>query len=375
MSKAVPPSLPAASSPNAAGDVIVQSSWIHSNSAGAFSLGGGIYNSGNLRVDSTTISGNTASFGGGVFSRTDSDAKEATLITNSTISGNTAFVRGGGVRNALGRTTIEHSTITGNQAPPGDGGGVASRGYATSRTEVRSTIIAGNTGGDVDFGTGDLNTFMSLDHNLIGVGNAIANFDAAGDQSGVTDPKLGPLAHNGGSQLPNGSRLLTHALLPGSPAINAGNLNAKAGVGGVPLFDQRGEPFARIFNGRIDIGAFEFQEPSDLNLQVDTLVDESDENFGPGDLSLREALELANMWPSPALASGIISLKGALIVSDHVTVTGPGAKMLTIDAAGYDPTPGVADGKGGEVFLIDRNGFLQPRIEVVMEGLTLTGGE
>ncbi len=61
-----------------------------------------------------------------------------------------------------------------------------------------------------------------------------------------TDPLLGPLANNGGPTM-------THALLPGSPAINVGD-NTDA-----PEWDQRGTGFPRIVNGTIDIGAFEVQ--------------------------------------------------------------------------------------------------------------------
>src|SRR4029079_10316214 len=69
---------------------------------------------------------------------------------------------------------------------------------------------------------------------------------------------LWPLADNGGPTL-------THALLPGSPAINAGDPAAAAGVDGVPMTDQRGAPFTRVYGGRIDIGAFELQ-PTDYIL-------------------------------------------------------------------------------------------------------------
>jgi hypothetical protein len=61
-----------------------------------------------------------------------------------------------------------------------------------------------------------------------------------------TDPLLGPLQDNGGPTL-------TMALLPGSPAIDAGD-NTDA-----PDFDQRGPGFPRIVNGIIDIAAFEVQ--------------------------------------------------------------------------------------------------------------------
>jgi CSLREA domain-containing protein len=361
------------------GDGEILSSSIRNNSAGAFSLGGGIYNSGNLRIDSTTISGNSADYGGGVFSRTETTGDNETLIVNSTISGNTAFSRGGGVRNALGRTKIEFSTITANTAPPGQGSGLASRGYSTARTDVQHSIIAGNTNSDVDFGTGTSNTFDSRGYNLIGSGNAVGVFTQAGDRVGIDDPLLGPLADNGGATLPDGSKLRTHALLPGSPAINAGDLNARAGTNGVPLYDQRGEPFARIVNGRIDIGAFEYQQPSDLNLLVDTLTDESDNNHGRGDLSLREAIELANLYPStdtirfdPALTAAgpatILLARGGLQITGDLSINGPGAEMLTVDASGNDPTPTIDDGMGITIFRIGGG-------SAAIRGLTLTGGD
>src|SRR5205823_6251427 len=63
-----------------------------------------------------------------------------------------------------------------------------------------------------------------------------------------TDPLLGPLQNNGGPTF-------THALLPGSPAIDAGNPNFTP----PPFYDQRGLGFDRVRNGRIDIGSFEVQ--------------------------------------------------------------------------------------------------------------------
>jgi hypothetical protein len=60
------------------------------------------------------------------------------------------------------------------------------------------------------------------------------------------DPLLGPLQDNGGPTL-------THALLPGSPAIGAGDKT------GHPRWDQRGRPYRRVVHGRMDIGAFEVQ--------------------------------------------------------------------------------------------------------------------
>jgi len=78
-------------------------------------------------------------------------------------------------------------------------------------------------------------------------------FDAAntfniGNSLFSTNPQLGALASNGGP---------TQTMLPlaGSPAINAGDLAYGFGF----TTDQRGSGFARIVNGRVDIGAVEFR--------------------------------------------------------------------------------------------------------------------
>jgi hypothetical protein len=68
-----------------------------------------------------------------------------------------------------------------------------------------------------------------------------------GDQIN-TDPMLGPLQDNGGPTF-------THALLPGSPAIDAGDPSFAP----PPSFDQRGPGFDRVSGSRIDIGSFEVQ--------------------------------------------------------------------------------------------------------------------
>jgi hypothetical protein len=93
------------------------------------------------------------------------------------------------------------------------------------------------------------------DYNLIGDGSGMTGLsngvsgNLVGSADNPIDPLLGPLADNGGPTL-------THALLPGSPAIDAGN-NAYA-----TDWDQRGPGYPRIVNGIIDIGAFEVQAPA-----------------------------------------------------------------------------------------------------------------
>ena len=58
-----------------------------------------------------------------------------------------------------------------------------------------------------------------------------------------TDPMLGPLQ-------PNGGPTYTHELLTGSPAIDTGDPNFTP----PPSYDQRGSPYARVFDGRIESG-------------------------------------------------------------------------------------------------------------------------
>jgi hypothetical protein len=72
-----------------------------------------------------------------------------------------------------------------------------------------------------------------------------------GTAANPLDPHLGPLQDNGGPTP-------TLALLPGSPALDVGDNSARSATG--PL-DQRGQGFARVANGTVDIGAFEAEPP------------------------------------------------------------------------------------------------------------------
>src|SRR5262249_56283595 len=80
--------------------------------------------------------------------------------------------------------------------------------------------------------------------------NGGGSLTATGDQIN-TDPMLGPLQDNGGPTF-------THALLPGSPAIDTGDPSFTP----PPDFDQRGPGYPRVGNERIDIGSFEAQPPA-----------------------------------------------------------------------------------------------------------------
>ena len=376
---------------NIDGDAVIDRSTIANNRADRpyGGEGGGIFtHEGNLTITSSVISGNISEDGGGIHSYTNLTGTQTTTIINSTISGNLATTaglggaEGGGVYNDHGLTIIRHSTITNNTAPAGLGSGVLSKADGTARTEVHSTIISGNTNSDVDFVEGFDNSFQSNGFNLIGTGNALGDFNQSGDQTGVANPMLTQLSDHGGPSQ-------THALLPLSPAIDAGNPTAVAGVGDVPLFDQRGTSFTRVFDGdgaggaRIDIGAFEKQNPgTPQSFIVDTLADEVNGDYSAGDFSLREAIGLANanffvadsISFAPSLAGGTILLTlGELEITDSLTVTGLGAALLTIDASGNDLTPALDNGDGSRVVAV--SDFTPTLIDVELVGLTLTGGD
>lgn len=204
--------------------------------------GAGIRNEGNLDLSNAAVIANesTGSFGGGI-----ANSGTATMsLTNVTVSGNRAESDGGGIDQGVGGLlNLVNVTLTGNltdtSGDTGGGGGIFNAGGAIN---LRNTIIArnrDNTSAPIvrsrDCGGA---TLTSHGNNLIGDRTGCTFVAARGDRTNV-NPKLRPLANNGGSTF-------THALGAGSPAINAG------GSGAGPT-DQRGVP-----RRAPDIGAYEF---------------------------------------------------------------------------------------------------------------------
>ena len=285
--------------------------------------GAGILSYGTMLVDSCTLSGNTAGYGGAIFANTDL-ATEVTL-RNCTLSGNTATITGGAIYNAIGLTTLDSCTIASNTAPLGKGSGVASAGNASTRTSARNSILSGNANTDVDFVSGGVNSFASTGYNLVGDGNATAAFNQPGDLTGNVNPGLLPLGENGGPSA-------TRGFFTGSPAINGGDTTLAV--------DQRG--VARPQATRDDIGAYELPGTSFVDsLIVTTVADEdngtADPNVGTG-TSLREAIIFANSNADVStitfnLPGGAqtITLGSALPdLTTSVNIQGPGAKLLAI---------------------------------------------
>jgi len=224
--------------------------------------GGGIYSKGTLNLSDVVITGNTASYGGGIH-----HWNGTMNVANSTISSNFASSYGGGINNYVGAMNVANTTITGNTASTGSG--LSSRGlfyynpdtyfsftdFAT--VSISNSIIAQNyRNKDINIDT--LTSSTSQGYNLIGNGAGVEQiFNKTGDQKGTaTNPlnaKLGPLQNNGGLTK-------THALLVGSPAINKGKTTLTK--------DQRG--YNR--NGVADIGAYEYWETAYPTTGADKII-------------------------------------------------------------------------------------------------------
>jgi mucin-19 len=233
--------------------------------------GGGIYNDGMLTVTNSTFSANTVTatsniaggsdyeYGGGLY-----NVGTAT-VTDSTISNNSAS-DGGGVGNGgyggglynVGMLTVVNSTFTGNSVTQG-GGGLFNAGAATLTNCTVGFNVASYDGGGIftgaENGVGDVGD-LTLNNTIVAGNGAPTNPDLYGTYTGSYNliggnPLLGPLADNGGPTQ-------TMALLPGSPAIDAGSNALAVDANGNPLTtDQRGLP--RVVGTAVDIGAFESQ--------------------------------------------------------------------------------------------------------------------
>ena len=240
----------------AGGDLYVSYSTISGNQANARG-GGGVYGQGNVTLFHSAITGNGAmQEGGGVAIRQGFEPVDDTLVSltvrASTISGNTAM-DGGGLASMYGSPVdVSDSTIAFNTASReefdgwfGGGGGICVNSYSL---RLGNSIVAGNTAHN---GGNDISLFniagpippISGDHNIV-----MSSSPAPPPDTIATDPGLLALADNGGSTQ-------THALAPGSLAIDAGQ--PLPGL----LFDQRGSGFPRTVGIAADIGAFEFSQP------------------------------------------------------------------------------------------------------------------
>ncbi|MEM9657395.1 MAG: choice-of-anchor Q domain-containing protein, partial [Planctomycetota bacterium] len=361
------------------GDLLLVGVYLVDNSVrGQYVSGGGVAAK-SLTLVNSALANNSAlgrtAQGGAIFVSGSVVAEQSTLSGNDAPSGT-----GGGIF-ADGDVHLEHSTVAGNEAGRFGGGIVAHNVW------LDHTIVA-NNGGDISLTNGGeaAARFSLVGHrggtNLVGapVGEPDANGNLIGSLQERIDPRLEPLHNYGGS---------TPTVPPkaDSPALDAGDATLIAGVDGAPLLDQRGSVvFDRIADGdadgasRIDMGAAEAQT---LTLQVDNADDGKDGDDGPGELSLREALQLANAnravdvihFRFEAGQPTVIRLtQGELVVAEPVQILGPGADWLIVDASGNDPTPDEDKGDGSRGLLVQyRSWRLSGATEV--RGLSFVGGD
>ncbi|QDV47458.1 Galactosyltransferase [Stieleria neptunia] len=335
--------------PASAGDVTLQGLTFTRGQAPANDVGGAIANSANLHIDDSVFTANEASLGAAI--NTDGSL----TINRSSFLTNHAGVNGGAIR-VFGTATISESTFASNSAGNGGGaiinhgglqsanatfsdnqavtgGAIENFGAGTTATitnttihqnsatlgggiynnggtaTLQNTIVAGNPSGGDLISTTAPGSFSGT-NNLVGDGNVPSGLL----NTLTSDPLLGPLQNNGGPTA-------THALLPGSPAINTG------AASGAPVTDQRGVTRDAV----PDIGAFEVHSTAVVGaantvtvagnqITIDIIV----ENFGTetaGNLTLVNDLD------------GTFGAGNYVLASAPVLVSHPGTLTLS---ASYD---------------------------------------
>jgi hypothetical protein len=268
------------------GPLTLRSTTVSGNHSGYY--GGGIETLNGFTIQNSTISGNSAPFAAGLYAQ--AIANENALLESSTISRNSGAeaavlrgfeagriaVRGSTFAANEGRgvefattetasTVVVGSTIADNDSPL-EGGGMTvwSGGEFTSATSLEDTIVAANTGG----ASPDISGTVGAAFSLIGspAGATLTETVPSSDLIGI-DPRLGPLADNGGPTE-------TMALPPTSPAVDKGSAFGLS-------IDQRGDPRPVLYPGvsvsaapgadGADIGAYELQAPAPVSAPPSSL--------------------------------------------------------------------------------------------------------
>ena len=352
--------------------------------------GGAIFNdSGTVVVDRVYFQGNRATFGGAVFNLSGNFT-----LRDSTLAGNTAASGGSALTTNLGTVSLTQSTVSGNNvtgttatagAIQNSTGGTIninqstiaenifnnSTGYAAiyspagATTTMTNTIVLANQGffGNVKEVHSESGSFVTATHCYFGNGAGVSGALVVTD--GVNNNIVGTITELRFALLPlamNGGTIPTHLPIVDSPLLDKGaNGNAPGGV------DQRGS--TRIVDGpdanttvTIDIGAVEGETAPPFVVNLAT--DEDDGFYGVGDLSLREAIRLAN----GNLAANTINFAPG-VTTILVTIG-----KLTLTASGTTKINGggvIVEQSGTNV-----NGILWVDISAIAEvnGLTIRNG-
>ena len=326
------------------GTVSIGNSTITDNPAGEAAIEG----NGTLTVSNSTIAGNG---GYGL-----SNGSGTVAVSNSTIANNAGY----GIRNNV-TLTISNSTVTGNTA-----GGIQNVAFSVdANATLLNCTVADNDGSQLwsgsGYGTPQGTATIQLHNTIISAGHGTANLTATrggvfhsqgynlssdggggfltgtGDRTNA-DPQLGPLQDNGGPTP-------TMALMPGSPALNAGD----AAQLGVP--DQRGVTRA----GGVNIGAYQasasafvLTAPAKVTAGVpfDLTVTAVDP-FGQAALGYRGTVTFGTTDPDP----GVVLPADYTFTADDAGVhifTDTGLGETTLVTRGYQ-TIAVTDAADGSI--------------------------
>ena len=389
------------------GELTIVDSLIAENSAPNVGHGGGIYNAATTTITNSTLSGNwalgkTSGDEGGSGGAIYNDEDCVLTVTNSSLVGNWTsgmFANGAGIRNYFGTVTVVDSILAGNAASGERSRGAALYTQQGDATLINSTVTGNSAKGEYASNAGiyNRNGSLVLQNSIVALNTATSNPDVGGTWEGNgivgTDPLFSRNPSDGGDgwaddpDTPNVDESANNDygdlhLRAGSPAIDAGDnsllpadefdLDDDSDTSELLPIDLAGDE--RIVGATVDMGAYEGAVVAEL--VVSTLIDENDGDYSDGDLSLREAIALAATYAydqvitfSPDLfvdGSRTIVLDATLgqleydaknsAVDGKVTIEGPGADLLTIDADGNN-----------RVFAFIGS-------EAKLEGLTITGG-
>ncbi len=317
---------------------------------GGAGLGGAIFNQGGtVTIANSTITGNTAvggsagqraqvgaGFGGGIFNLNGS-----LTIVNSTIARNTVaagFVANGGLDNMAEGGAVYNLSINVGAVTPTQTATVTvansilarSTGSLGSNTPASDVVNERRNGDAVINATGPNIVQMPV-VNVLGTGSI------TGTPFIVANPNIGPLLDNGGPTR-------TFALLPGSPAINAGSNTAAMNAN--LTSDQRGDGFPRIVGGTVDIGSFEVQgggmagggagKPLAVSGQTNGSAILLPQNTGTGQFGTTPTATLTpfgNFSGPVRTATADVDGDGKI---DTILVTGPGTPIRFAVVSGTD---------------------------------------
>lgn len=206
---------------------------------------GGMAVLGNVSVYSSTISGNTATGGkgGGIYSAGTGTA----TIVNSTFSGNYAKGGGGGID--ANSVLVSSSTFVGNTTVAGKAGGGV---LIAAQSEIDSSLMVGNSpGNDVDAPSSGVQLTANYDSFKTTGGNITLSATSAHNKACSAAPSA--LGFNGGP-----TRTMALTLPANACEIDAGTASSNGLAS-----DQRGALYERRSGVATDIGAFEYQPAND----------------------------------------------------------------------------------------------------------------